>query len=63
MDWVKLREVLDAAEAKLKVVSILATEPTMSKVFDSYNTAESVADPEANESKEKKPRDQAVDTG
>ena len=63
MDWVKLREVLDAAEAKLKVVSILATELTMSKVFDSYNTAESVADPEAKKSKEKKPRDQAVDKG
>ena len=33
MEWVKLREVLDAAEAKLKVVSILATELTMSKVI------------------------------
>ena len=55
MDWRKLRE----ADAKLKEVS----EPTRSKVFNCYNTVDDVEEDVVMdlESKDKKPRDQAVD--
>ena len=52
MDPRKLREAMDAADAKLKEVSESTTEPTRSKVFDSYNTAH----PEGDELKGKKQR-------
>ena len=55
MDWRKLRE----ADAKLKEVS----EPTRSKVFNCYNTVDDVEEDVImdSESKDKKPRDRAVD--
>ena len=56
MDWSKLREALRAADAEPKEVSESATEPTKSKVFESYNTAE---DPEGGQSVRK--RNRAVD--
>ena len=56
MDWGKLREALAAAGAEPKEVSESTTEPTKSKVFDSYNTAEH---PEGGQSVRK--RNRAVD--
>ena len=56
MDWGKLREALAAAGAEPKEVSESTTEPTKSKVFDSYNTAE---EPEGGQSVRK--RNRAVD--
>ena len=56
MDWSKLREALDAANAEQKEVSESTSAPTKSKVFDSYNTAE---DPEGDQSVRR--RDRTVD--
>ena len=41
MDWSKLREALEP-EIKMREVADSDSEPTKSKVFDSYNTPESV---------------------